>query len=274
MTSAGIYDVYLIDSLDLDRLHAAMCEIAGVSGDDVDIDAEWHEGRNSDAAALCTYEPFDGDLTYYLDFYMRTVELSEADFAQRLSAHLRTPVVYAAESYPPSAFWLVEPDGQRLRVRLDGREEGETWLHLIEAVERPVGLLPHVPVEAQPEVIREHRMPTPVADGLRPSAGPEKVTRKAVSGLAAWEAMVVRMTSGWPPDGWYPLEYWQEDLATRDELAADLAKLSPDLAETVAAAVTMVDDTFRAATQEIPGVSADKAWWWHRAPEPPPWLNR
>ncbi|MEU4558699.1 hypothetical protein AB0F72_09920 [Actinoplanes sp. NPDC023936] len=274
MTTAAIYDLYLLDTLDVGRLHAALCELAGVSGDDVDIDSDWHEGRNSGAAVLCTYEPFDGDLTYHLDFYMRTVDFSEAEFAQRLAARLCTPIVYAAESYPPSAFWLVEPHGPRMRVRLDGKEQGEVWLHVIEAVERPVGLLPHARVEAQPEVIREHRMETPIANRLRSPSESTRAVREVLGALAAWEAMVVRMTSGWPPDGWYPLEYWQEDLGTRDRLAADLEQLPLDLAETVMAAVAMVDETFRKATREIPGVPADKAWWWHRAPEPLPWLKR
>jgi hypothetical protein len=88
---------------------------------------------------------------------------------------------------------------------------------VIDAVERPVALLPHVRVALQPEVIKDHEVPHPIADafdsllgerGLIPETGSD--LWYATMRLRAWEALTVRMTSGWPPDGWYPRAYFEQ----------------------------------------------------------------
>ncbi|WP_229071064.1 hypothetical protein [Actinoplanes sp. DH11] len=276
------YYMFLLGSLDHARVRAALARFAGVAEDDVDISERDVMERNWQAAVLVTCEPVEGDVTWSLDIYLRDGDFGEKALGEQLAATLRAPVLYSAEAHPPSAHWLVEPDGSRTRARVyEGEDEVDATVLIIDAVERPVAALPNVRVESQPEVIRQHRMATPIADGLQALLADESKNPahsdalwEVMNDLKAWEAMTVRMTSGWPPDGWYPTEYWNEDLTTRDELTNDLKKLPEDLAETIAAAVTMVDDTFRAATDEIAGVAPDKAWWWHRAPEPPPWSDK
>ncbi|MEU8243569.1 hypothetical protein AB0C07_35400 [Actinoplanes missouriensis] len=275
------YDLLLVGNLDPSRLRAVLATVASVPGEDVDVAGPDTENRNWDAPVLCTYEPVVGDVNWSLDLYLTRSEPSMHDVANHIAGGLGVLVLYPAQAAPPGAFWLVEPDGSRVRARVEDYDRGDVTALVVEAVEKPVAVLPHAKVELQPEVIREHRMATPVTDefdALLAAHSQELVAGDPLwfgrNRLKAWEAVTMRMAFGWPPDGWYPLEYWQEDLAMRDTLDADAGQIPPDFAGAFAAALARVDDTFRAATQEIPGVSADKAWWWHRAPEPPPWLNR
>ncbi|BBH71668.1 hypothetical protein ACTI_83530 [Actinoplanes sp. OR16] len=263
------YSMVLLGGLNLPRLRAALAALAGVPEDEVDISDRDAADRNWEAAVLCTYEPVGGDVSWSLDIYLRDADPGEKELGEQLAASLGEPVLYSAQDFPPSAHWLVEPDGSRMRARVYDGEDEETLSLRIDAVERPVGFLPDVRVEAQPEVIREHRMATPITDGLRGLLG--DAAKAVLDGLGAWEALTVRMTSGWPPDGWYPLEYWNEDLGYRDELEADIRRLPESLAAAVSTAVGLVDETFRAATREIGGVGPGKGWWWRRVPEPVPW---
>jgi hypothetical protein len=173
----------------------------------------------------------------------------------------------------PSAYWLVAPDGPRTRARVyDGPGDGSL---VIDAVARPVASLPHVRVARQPEVIKDHAVPHPVGDafdvllgerGLIPETGDE--LWHATSRLKAWEALTVRMTSGWPPDGWYPRDYYDEDLGVRDELSR--SKVPAEVAEPFRRALETVDEAFRAHTR--PAASEpERGWWWARVPDPEPW---
>ena len=270
------YFMMLIGRLDLDRLRAALAVFARVPVEQVDVSAKDIMERDWEAAVLCTYEPVAGDISWWLDIYLAASEPPEDELAEQLAAALGVPVVHSAQDYPPSAHWLVEPNGSRTRARIyDGdREDGMELL--VDAVERPVALLPHVKVEPQPEVIREHRMPTPVADDFRAWLvaawpAPADGVRSAASRLAAWEAMTVRMASGWPPDGWYPVEYYQDDLALRDELAGDAGQLPPEVAARFTAALASIDEAFRAGTREADPESREPGWWWRRVPDPQPW---
>ena len=270
------YDLWLIGDLDVPRIRAALAALAHVPVGEVDVGSGWGDDRRPQAAALCTYEKVDGDLSYWLDIHLTTAEPTEEELAGHLAAELGVPVVYSAQSDPPSAFWLVEPDGTRTRARIEDEDLAETTLHLIDAVERPVALLPHVKVEAQPEVIRQHRMATPITDDFRAWLAAERpalvaALRSPVSRLAAWEATTVRMASGWPPDGWYPLDYFREDLSVRDQLATDAGQLPADAAARFTAALTAVDEAFRAGTREAGPDSPEPGWWWRRVPEPRPW---
>jgi ribosomal protein S18 acetylase RimI-like enzyme len=84
--------------------------------------------------------------------------------------------------------------------------------------------------------------------------------------LGAWEQLTQRMRAGWPPDGWYPVDYFREDLRTRDELAA--VALPEGLSDRFAEALERVDEAFRAGTREVGGTGD---WWWRRVPDPEPW---
>jgi hypothetical protein len=272
------YDLLIVGNLDLARLRAVVAELAAVSIDDVDVAPAETEERNWDAPALCTYQTIVGDANLSLDIYLTRSEPPEPEVAARIAAALGVLALYPAQSVPPGSFWLVEPDGSRTRARVEERDRGDATALVIEAVEKPVAMLPRTKDELQPEVIRQHRMPTPISDGFE--ALLTSRSQMLVPGdplwsgrnrLKAWEGLTARMVFGWPPDGWYPLEYWQEDLAMRDALAADVDQVPPEFAERFTAALATIDETFRAATQEISGASPEKAWWWHRVPEPPPW---
>ncbi|MEU4692463.1 hypothetical protein [Actinoplanes sp. NPDC023714] len=272
------YDLLLIGDLDILRMQAALASVAQVPVEKVDVGSGWSGDRNWDAPVLCTYEELDGDISYSLDIHLSTVEPAVEELARHLAVELGELILYPAESNPPSAFWLVQPDGSRTRARIEDEDLDDTTLHVIDAVEKPVALLPDVKVELQPEVIWSHRMPTPITEELERllAADPRILTRNAalthaMDRLGAWEALTARMATGWPPDGWYPLEYWQDDMVMRDRLAADLEIIPQSVVDPFTAALARVDEAFRAGTREISGVAGEKGWWWRRAPEPAPW---
>ena len=80
--------------------------------------------------------------------------------------------------------------------------------------------------------------------------------------------MNARMVSGWPPDGWYPREYYDDDLATRDELAE--ARVPAEAVEPVRKALAEIDQIFRDHTREVAN-DLDDRWWRGRLPDPVPW---
>ncbi|GAA3955087.1 hypothetical protein [Actinoplanes auranticolor] len=272
------YDLLLAGDLDVTRLSAALAGLASVTADAVDVapaEAE-AEDRDWDAAVLCTYRALQGDVPWSLDVYFAVPEPPDVgEVSGSLAASLELPVLYPAEPYPPSAYWMALPDGTRTRARVYEQDGAAV---VIDAVGKPVPWLPGVRVEAQPEVIREHRMPTPVTDGFEARLAaemmipaPEEELRAACGRLAAWEALTVRMKSGWPPDGWYPAEYFQQDLTDRDDLTTDVDRIPAAVRSRFTEALARVDDAFRAATREQPAASDGRGWWWSRVPDPVPW---
>jgi hypothetical protein len=290
------FNLLLAGGLDAAKLTAALATLASVPIDAVDVvDADSPE-RDWSAAVSCVFEPLAGDITWGLDInFTDAVESrpTEAQVSMYLADHLAVPVLYPAEPFPPSAYWLAAPGGLRTRARVYSSDDGDPPVLTIDAVEWPVPSLPRVAVAAQPEVIREHRMPTPITDesnkwlatGASSSTADENTLWLAQTRLAAWESLTVRIASGWPPDGWYPADYYREDLETRDELATVLGQLPPAVQHQVAAAVSKVDDAFRAGTHEIhdrtrlakalgdDAATEPRGWWWRRLPEPEPWLG-
>ena len=269
------YDLLLVGDLNLSRLTAALGALAAVPVEAVDVAAADVEERDWDAAVLCTYRPVHGDLSWSLDVYLTVTSPPSAnEAAGSLAVSLETPVLYPAESLPPSAYWMALPDGSRTRARVYEVDKEEGTALVIDAVAKPVAWLPAVRVEAQPEVIREHRMPTPITKELAAWLAAEPLTPErdgAVDRLAGWEALTARMVAGWPPDGWYPAAYYQQDLENRDDLAGDVHRLPAEVAGRFAEALTQVDDAFRAATREAAAVPEGRGWWWGRLPDPPPW---
>jgi hypothetical protein len=96
--------------------------------------------------------------------------------------------------------------------------------------------------------------------------------------------MVVRLTEGWPPDGWYPAKYYREDLETRDELESAVDALPEPTRDEVTQALSEVDRRFAEATEDDGGqaltaeagpmpAGAYDRWWWRRIPQPPPWRD-
>jgi hypothetical protein len=276
------YDLLLIGDLHLARLTAALSVLVAVPVEAVDVAAaDGGEDRNWDALVLCTYEAVRGDVTWSLDVHVSDAVPAAPDLAaaaEQLTLALGVPVLFSAQAFPPSAYWLAAPDGPRTRARVYDVDSDDGTALVIDAVERPVAALPGVRVEPQPEVIREHHMPTPVTDGFRTWLATELLIPEhgdalwsACTRLGAWETVTVRMRSGWPPDGWYPVTYYRDDLAIRDELAADANRLPPEVTGRFAGALAQVDEAFRSGTQDDPDAPDGRGWWWSRLPDPVPW---
>ncbi|MCO8275393.1 hypothetical protein M1L60_32910 [Actinoplanes sp. TRM 88003] len=264
------YGFWIHGELDRERLAPALAELLAVTPDQVDVGDDGDDDRNWDAPVSCTVSPVSGDLHWYLDVYAGaaiTNPSAEPIAAAWLANRLRTVVAYQALPAPPSAFYLVGPDGTRTRARIYEQDSDGPTILRIDAVEKPLAAFPGLPVAPIPEVIREYRMPTPVTDRVR-DAAPE--ARDFAMRLGAWESMVSRLAEGWAPDGWYPAEYYREDLKIRDELAAE-AHVEP-LAEVDSRFVELTTDdggqALTAATGPIP-----TGWWWRRIPNPLPWQD-
>ena len=263
-----MYDFLLMGGAEPARLTSALAGVVGVPVPAVSVVDDEGDHRR-DAIVFGTRTPAGGDVTWSLSIYVTEAAAGAPDEEQAacdLAVALGEPVLCSAQPYPPSAFWLFTPDGGRTRARLYEGDEEELLTMTVDAVERPVAMLPHVRVEAQPEVIREHRMPTPVTDAAA-IGGP------AAEHLAVWEGLTARMTGGWPPDGWYPAAYFQEDLRSRDHLEAALQRLPAAGAAAVAAALGRLDEAFRAGTVEVSDVPQSLDWWWRRVPDPLPWRD-
>ncbi|MFG1607718.1 hypothetical protein [Actinoplanes sp. NPDC049265] len=272
----------VVGDVDLAQVRAALSAAFSVPDAEVDV-AEMltDDDRNWDAAVLCTFQRLSGDVSMQLDIYVRDSVSTLPDIAQlagSVAGSVGRPILYPASEHNPSAHYLADSYGPPTRARVyDGDAEGEL---LIDAVERPVPQLPGVRVDAQPEVIKWHRMVTPVTEGFRDWLAASMLatvdTRdpiwQAQNLLGGWESLTVRMARGWPPDGWYPQEYYyRDDLSGRDELAALPARLPEDVAAQLAVALERVDEAFRRLTRETEHGGPD-GWWRRRVPDPEPWL--
>ena len=277
------YGFWISGQPDQDRLAAAVAEMLSLPVESVDVGLEGDDDRNWSAPVSCTVTPITGDLHQHLDIYLGAAVRnppSEPAAAAWLAPRLRTVVAYEAMRFPPSAFWLVAPDGRRTRARIYEEDGGgDLAAYRIDAVEQPVAALPGVRVQALPEVIREHRMPTPATDRLRETSA---TAGDVASHLGGWETLVARLTEGWPPDGWYPAAYYREDLTTRDQLTAAIEMLPEPARRAVEPAMSEVDARFIEATVDDGGhaltiatgpLPSGAAWWWRRVPQPLPWQN-
>jgi hypothetical protein len=285
------FGLLLLGELNVGRVGAALAQAASVPVGDVDVAPEGVMERNWEAAVLCTYEAAAGSVTWMLDLFLSAQLESPPgpeSFAAILAEGIGEPVLYQARPFSDTSYWLADPAGWRTRARIedvDGLEVDDRPVIAVTAVQRAVSSLPEVPVDPLPEVIRDLRMPVPVRDEWLSWA--ESVLREPVvtgdavwfahTRLGAWEQLTARMGAGWPPDGWYPIDYYREDLETRDELAGAAANLPESIAGRFAAALAAVDEAFRSETREVdPAVLSDsgpRGWWWGRVPDPEPWKN-
>ncbi|WP_430789252.1 hypothetical protein [Actinoplanes sp. G11-F43] len=259
--------LWLRDDPDQERLAVALAGVYSVPVESVDVCGNRVADRNWRAPVLCTVTPLGGDLRQHLDIYLApeagerpSYEVMAADLAGRLGS----AVAYQSAPSWPDAFWLVGPDGKRTRAVIhddEVDEEKDLVLCRITAAEYAVDGIPGIPIMPIPEVIPEYRMPTPLADRVRGD-------REIVGALAAWESLVTRLERGWPPDGWYPADYYRDHLGYRDELTGlegnqVLAILDRRFTDAT------VDDGGRALAARS-GPVPDR-WWWHRITRPLPW---
>jgi hypothetical protein len=248
------YDLLLTETPSGDRLAEALSVVFGVPRAAVDVAGDDAADRNWDAPVLCTVTAAAGEIAVTLDVFAAGIDdaLTTPDMAGRLAEALDTVVLYGAIEPIPSAHWLAAPGGLRTRARLYLADD-EEYSYTIDAVAQAVPQLPNVRVLAQPEVIREHRLPTPLTQAFRDWGealpGQEErddALRMVCSRLGAWEMFVARASAGWPPDGWYPDEYYREDLETRDELRDLYRRLPAAVASRLETVLAELDAAFGA----------------------------
>ncbi|WP_250000315.1 hypothetical protein [Actinoplanes sp. M2I2] len=275
------YGLWIYGELDRDRLSAALAGLLDLPADAVDVADDGDVDRNWDAPVSCTVTALTGELHWHLDVHVDAAAVPEAPAepiaAAWIARALGTFVACQALPAPPSAFYLVGPDGSRTRARIYEDDDG---VYRIDAVEHPLAGLPGVRVAAIPEVIREYRRPTPARDRLVELVGPwsaDDAVQQVIRLIGAWESMVDRFGAGWPPDGWYPEAYYREDLETRDKLTTAIGAVPEPVRDDVLRAVAEVDERFAGLTGGDGGhaSAADlpAGWWWRRVPQPLPWQS-
>ncbi|MFE3885321.1 hypothetical protein ACFXPQ_20845 [Streptomyces lydicus] len=298
------YNLFLVDSRGPDVMAEALAAIFQVPAKEVDVvDADGgQEDRYWDALASCEYSCVQGNVSLSLDIYAQDAveqQPSEAEFSAALARQLDTPVLYPPQESAISAHWLVTPEGLVTRARLTEADDEEP-MFTVTAIEEFVDRLPDVPVKRLPEVVREQKITTPLADSFAESfqsltdggngadcsavtADVVQVARIAESYLGAWEKLSRRAENGWMPSGWYPLEFYREVLGYRDDIEGYLRQLPENVATLYRRYLDKVDSLYQELTVEdkehvIAGDQGEpvthltqKAWWWHRRPEPMPW---
>jgi hypothetical protein len=291
--SVMVYDLLLAGPRETAELAPALANAFGVPIGGVDVAGEDVDERNWSALVLVTYAERHGDVS--LSLSITAVDgikdrPTEAVLAARLAERLSVPVLYPAAEFPPSAYWLADGHGRPARARLEPSDELDPSVEddlalTIDAVDRPVSSLPAVRVTPIPEVIREHRLPTPLADAFAEQANAEvgTPTWHAGNALGAWESFVTRLTSGWPPDGWYPADYYAQDLQSRDDADGYAQELTSERAGVMAAALHSLDETYDHSTVLDDGVAlsaalgiplaeiSERALRWRRRPVEMPW---
>lgn len=298
------YNLFLVDSCDPGVMAEALAAIFRVQLREVDVaDADGdQEYRNWDALASCEYSRVPGNVSLSLDIYAQDSvgqQPPEAEFSAALASRLGTSVLYPPQESAMSAHWLVTPEGLTTRARLSESDDDEPTF-TVTAVEAFVDGLPDVPVMNLPEVVREQKIATPLADsfaeslqslkgtgdeadGLTITAEVAEVARIAKSYLGAWEKLSRRAENDWEPSGWYPVEFYREVLGYRDDIEGYLRQLPENVATLYKRYLDKVDSLYQELTvddeehvivdghDEPTAGSAQKAWWWYRRPEPMPW---
>ncbi|MFD0166918.1 hypothetical protein ACFVJH_22630 [Streptomyces decoyicus] len=298
------YNLFLVDSCDPGVMAEALAAVFRVPVREVDVaDADGdQDDRNWEALVSCEYSHVPGNVSLSLDIYAQDSvgqQPPESEFSAAFAGRLGTPVLYPPQESAMSAHWLVTPEGLTTRARLSESDDDELTF-TVTAVEAFVDRLPDVPVMHLPEVVREQKIATPLADSFAESlqllkgdgneadgstitADVAEVARIAKSYLGAWEKLSRRAESSWEPSGWYPVEFYREVLGYRDDIEGHLRRLPGNVATLYKRYLDKVDSLYQELTvddeehvvvdgwDEPTDGSAQKAWWWYRRPEPMPW---
>ncbi|MFH8981171.1 nucleotidyltransferase domain-containing protein [Streptomyces varsoviensis] len=150
------YGLFVVGALDLARLTDALAEGFSVSAAETVVAAEGDTTPPRPVA--CAYRPVTGDVSWHLEIRVRegAPDLPGGpDLGRGIAARLDRTVLYEAELFRPSAYWVVTPGGAYGRARLHGpqAEGGGQPRYVLDAAEIPVPGLPHVPVEIIYEAI-------------------------------------------------------------------------------------------------------------------------
>jgi hypothetical protein len=245
---------------------------------DVSESSEW-EDRNWDARVTCEYTESEVGLRWSLTIYAADDvehQPSEGELGLMLALRLSASVFFEWDRRIPWVRQVALADGRFTLARVTGTDQESAELS-VTAAEAPLPDFPGCPVTHFPEVVRLHGLPTPVTDSL---ASPEETGQLGdLRGLLVnWERLCVRMTTGWPPGGWYSTALYREDLELRDQLEAGTKDLPASESQRLTAALRGLDDVYRAATVDDQGVWLstslhqgrdgwpDRPWYWQRRP--------
>jgi hypothetical protein len=89
--------------------------------------------------------------------------------------------------------------------------------------------------------------------------------------FAMWETLVHKMGNGWPPDGYYLIDEYVNDLYNRAETASAIAKLPQGLQAKLKAVLFTIDEQFNRLTVPDGGAELDR-WGQRRPADIPPAL--
>ncbi|MFJ6524736.1 hypothetical protein ACIQMZ_05615 [Streptomyces longwoodensis] len=245
------YDFFVVADLPVSRIAAALATAVQVPPEVIDIADAYgeQEGRNWDALVLGDRVPVYGDASVTLSVYVQetvTAPPTEAECAAAFAAAAGTVVLYPADEAPPSAYWLVTPEGLVTRARLLASDDSPP-VYSIDAVETAVPQLPGVHVTLLPEIIREQPVLTPVTrDFTAAVQALHGEAEQAQVWLEEWERHVRRISR--LPAGRCPPELHQEALRVRNELALLTDELPPPVCDLLRAAVRTLDEEYTALT--------------------------
>ncbi|MDF3300449.1 hypothetical protein [Streptomyces tropicalis] len=290
------YNLLTVGSLIPDTVKAALAWCLQVPVQEVDVadEAGDQDQRNWDALVLCDMATLRGDVSTSLDIYVQEAvqpQPSEHELASALARAAETVVFFPAEEAPPSAYWLATKEGLVTRARLYDSDDEDPH-YTIDRVEAPVDRLPHVTVARIPEVVRELRIATPLADAFDAELNRLHPRETGTTGtpfwtastrLHAWEKLVRHLEAAWAPSGWCPSDLYRERLEARDELERVRHQLPGDLVALLQNALDPLDTLFAELTvDDVDGLlrkelactrdtASAPGWWWNRRPDSLPW---
>ncbi len=288
------YNLLSVEPLPLGAITAALSQCLHVRAEEVDVADEDTDQdlRNWDALVTCEKETVLGDVSTSLDIYVQDAvqpQPTERDLASAFARAAGTVVLFPAEEMPPSAYWLATEDGLVTRARLYDSDDEPRFT--IDRIEAPVDRLPHVTVARIPEILRELKIATPLANAFaahlhrmyaEETNTPGTPVWRARSSLGAWEKLVRQMEAAWAPSGWYTPELYRERLEARDKLEQVRDRLPENGAALLQNALEILDPLFIELTVEDTGLLRKEllrpddrvsalGWWWNRRPDPLPW---
>ncbi len=284
-----MYNLLLLRELDPGAVQNELARVFRVPPGDVDVsDQDEMEERNWDAIVSCEFTQGSGDIPWKLTIYSTNdvgTLPSESTLASEIARALNVSVLFPGTLALPSVWNVTRPDGVAGFVRI-AEPESEDDVLRVTFTDRNLPELPDVTSGGIPEVIKEIQIPSPVSDALLGHYTSDD-RRKIHELLVNWERLTVRMSSGWPPSGWYPPEMYTEDLRLRDELGELVAGMDEENHSLVRGLLERLDSAYRASSvsdegrslREALGSTASdsqpgRAWYWLRRPADLPWTGQ
>ncbi|MFE3182746.1 hypothetical protein ACFXKR_18020 [Streptomyces violascens] len=275
-----MYGLLLPEGGIFNHLSAILAEGFHVAVAQTDVsDSSELENRNWDAVITCVYERLDGDLAWSLGIYASddvAHHPSEAQLASLVAQRLGAPVFFSWEGGLPWIRTVALPDGGTTLARTTELNDNKSGF-AVEAAEASVPGFPRLRVTHLPEVVRAFQIPTPLTDAaVPPCAGDDLGNIRSL--LVTWERLGIRMSTNWPPGGWYSALLYKEDLEYRSQLESNLPDIEECRRRQLEAVVSQLDAVYRdltiddgghALSSQLQGKTEDLAslpWYWHRHP--------